>query len=89
MQDVAPYILVPMSIVAEQLDERLRQLDPQAAAHLERLVRELLALTQPSSHGTAPGSSEERTSTMAAIAAIAEPMGTMTNEDIDRAVYGE
>ena len=77
-----------MSIVAEQLDERLRQLDPQTAAHVERLVREVLALTQPPSQGTAPRLPADRTPTLAALAAIAEPMGAMTNEEIDRAVYG-
>jgi hypothetical protein len=29
------------------------------------------------------------TPTLAALAAIAEPMGAMTNEEIDRAVYGQ
>ena len=76
-----------MSIVAEQLDERLRQLDPQTAARVERMVREILAITDPiasskgapASHASAP---------LASLAGYAEPMGTMTNEAIDRAVSG-
>ena len=76
-----------MSIVAEQLDQRLRQLDPQTAARVERMVREILAITAPiawskgapAAHSSAPLSS---------LAGYAEPMGAMTNEEIDRAVYG-
>jgi hypothetical protein len=33
-----------MSIIARELDERLRTLDPRRAAHCEQLVREVLAL---------------------------------------------
>jgi hypothetical protein len=33
-----------MSIIAQELDERLRTLDPQRAARCEQLVRDVLAL---------------------------------------------
>ena len=76
-----------MSIVAEQLDQRLRQLDPQTAARVERMVREILAITDPipSSNGTPAG---HTSAPLASLAGYAEPMGTMTNEEIDRAVSG-
>ncbi len=76
-----------MSIVAEQLDQRLRQLDPQTAARVERMVREILAITAPiaSSKGAPAAHSSPP---LSSLAGYAEPMGAMTNEEIDRAVYG-
>ena len=74
-----------MSTLAEQLDERLQRLDPQTAAHVERVVREVLALTEP----VAQGRSGEPGPGLDALASLAEPMGRLTNADIDRAVYGE
>jgi hypothetical protein len=76
-----------MSIVAEQLDERLRQLDPQTAARVERMVREILASTDPNASSNRVPDGHAITP-IASLAGYAEPMGTMTNEEIDRAVYG-
>ena len=75
-----------MSTLAEQLDARLQQLDPQTAAHVERVVREVLALTDPAIQDSMPARSPQGTG-LADLAAFAEPMGRLTNAEIDRAVY--
>jgi hypothetical protein len=78
-----------MSKLAQELDERLQHLDPETAAHVERLVREALALTRPPSPGTtAQPAATAGTPTLEVLASIAEPMGPMTDEEMDRAIYG-
>ena len=76
-----------MSTLAEQLDARLQQLDPRTAAHVEQVVREILALTEPATQDVSPLRSPQGTG-LAELATFAEPMGTLTNAEIDRAVYG-
>ena len=76
-----------MSTLARELDERLQSLDPQTAARVERLVREVLALTETAR--PAPFSADPKnTGSLRELAALAEPMGALTNEEIDRAIYG-
>jgi hypothetical protein len=52
-----------MNAIAKELDDRLRSLDPQTAAHVEKLVREALALVDHhaagGNHGWPPGYFEE------------------------------
>lgn len=75
-----------MSILAAELDERLQQLDPRTAAHVEQLIREALALTE-----MAPASSPRGTSAngLLALADAAEPMGVLSNREIDACIYGQ
>ena len=87
MQQIPAGCIRPrMSIVAEQLDERLRELDPQTAARVERMVREILAITDPAAMEKREAS--RRGTPLASLADHAEPMGVLTNADIDCAVYG-
>lgn len=74
-----------MSILAAELDQRLQQLDPRTAAHVEQLIREVLALTE-----TAPVTAEGGTSAagLLGLADAAEPMGVLSNVQIDACVYG-
>ena len=71
-----------MSRIAQDLDETLRRLDLQSAQRLERVVRELLVQAEPPATGQDAGGS------LADLAAHAEPMGVLTNAEIDRAIYG-
>jgi hypothetical protein len=75
-----------MSILAAELDERLQQLDPRTAAHVERLIREALALTE--SVPAPPDGGRSATGLMA-LAEAAEPMGVLSNREIDACVYGQ
>lgn len=43
-----------MSSIAQELDRRLQTLDPERAAHCERLVREVLALLDDETSSTQP-----------------------------------
>ena len=69
-----------MSCIAQDLDDTLRRIDPQAAKRVERLVREILALAE------SPATGEGRS--LLDLAAHAEPMGVLTNAEIDQAIYG-
>lgn len=74
-----------MSILAAELDQRLQQLDPRMAAHVERLIREVLALTE-----AAPVTPEVGISAagLLGLADVAERMGVLSNGEIDACVYG-
>ena len=75
-----------MSTLAEELDEHLRKLDDRTALHVERLVREIVALTTPPRDPARP--QRENSAGLLELAALAEPMGAMTNAEIDEAIYG-
>lgn len=75
-----------MSSLAKELDERLRKLDPRTAEHVERLVREVLALTEVTD-GT-NSKMADNDDGLLRLAEAAEPLGAMTNAEIDRVVYG-
>lgn len=75
-----------MSTLAEELDAHLQKLDPRTAQRVERLVRDVFALTEPAGHAGVPA--ENDGGGLMWLAAIAEPMGAMTNTEIDQAVYG-
>lgn len=75
-----------MSTLAQELDEHLQRLDPATAGHVERLVREVLALTKPIAQPATVTHGEEEG--LHQLARLAEPLGTLTNAEIDRAVYG-
>ena len=71
-----------MSSIAQELDETLRLIDPQAAQRVERLVREILVLVKPSN------AREDAGPSLLDLADRAEPMGVLTNAEIDQAIYG-
>lgn len=71
-----------MSRIAQDLDETLRRIDPHAAIRVERLVREILVLAEP------PLAAESNGLSLLELAGYAEPMGVMTNAEIDQAIYG-
>ena len=71
-----------MSSIAQELDETLRRIDPQAAQRIERLVREILILAAP------PDVGRDGSPSLLDLADHAEPMGTLTNAEIDQAIYG-
>ena len=75
-----------MSTLAEELDAHLQKLDPRTAQHVERLVRDVFALTEPAGNLGAPLANDN--DGLLGLAAVAEPMGAMTNAEIDQAVYG-
>ncbi len=78
-----------MSAIAQELDETLRRIDPGAAERVTRLVRGILLLVEGRNgiNGcTAPEQDEE--TLLLNLAAHAEPMGVLTNAEIDLAVYG-
>lgn len=74
-------------IETRQNEERLQNLDAKTAAHVERVVREVLALTETPRLPTTPADAKA-VGSLLELAAIAEPMGALTNDDIDRAIYG-
>ena len=76
-----------MSTLASELDERLQNLDAKTAAHVERVVREVLALTEATRPPAKPADAKAA-SALLDLADLAEPMGALTNEEIDRAIYG-
>ena len=71
-----------MSSLAQELDETLRRIDPQAAQRVEHLVREILALADP------PIAEKGNGASLLKLADHAEPMGDLTNDEIDQAIYG-
>ncbi len=75
-----------MSTLAEELDAHLQRLDPRTAQHVERLVRDVFALTEPGPNADAPWVDDHEG--LLPLAAVAEPMGAMTNAEMDQAVYG-
>ena len=75
-----------MSILASELDERLHQLDTRTAAHVEQLIREVLALTEVAPASVKDGMSPEG---LLSLAAAAGPMGVLSNREIDACVYGQ
>lgn len=75
-----------MSTLAEELDAHLQRLDPRTAQHVERLVRDVFALTEPAGNAATPRMDDREG--LLRLAAVAEPMGAMTNAEIDQAVYG-
>jgi|GEM_PF-5328597 len=75
-----------MSHLASELDQRLHQLDPRTAAHVERVIREVLALTESVPVAVDGGTSPEGLLTLAD---AAEPMGVLSNREIDASVYGQ
>ncbi|HEV7401673.1 MAG TPA: hypothetical protein VGO11_02060 [Chthoniobacteraceae bacterium] len=76
-----------MSSLARELDEYLQSLDPERAQHVEAAIRGLMAMTkaQPPLDLDVP---IDESDGLDSLAAFAEPMGPMTNEEIDRAIYG-
>jgi hypothetical protein len=78
-----------VSTLAEELGERLQRLDPQTAAHVERAIREVLALTESVAQEPSAKLVNRQGTELAALASLAEPMGRPANADIDRAIYGE
>ncbi len=75
-----------MSILAAELDERLQQLDSRTAAHVEQLIREVLALTEVAPASEKDGMSAEG---LLSLAAAAEPMGVLSNREIDACIYAQ
>ncbi len=75
-----------MSTLAEELDAYLQRLDPRTAQRVERLVRDVFALTEPAGNADAPRMDD--CEGLLRLAAVAEPMGAMTNAEMDQAVYG-
>ncbi len=77
-----------MSGIAQELDETLRRIDPRAAARVTRLVRDIL-LAEAHADSPAPaGPVPDSADSLLELAALAEPMGRLTNEEIDLAIYG-
>jgi len=74
-----------MSTLAKELDERLQNLDPRTAEHVERLVREVLALTEATASTRQVADEFDG---LLRLAEAAEPLGAMTNAEIDGAIYG-
>lgn len=75
-----------MSILARELEQRLHELDPRTADHVERLIREVLALTEASPAVVEGGTSPEG---LLRLADAAEPMGVLSNREIDADIYGQ
>lgn len=75
-----------MSILAQEVDELLRKLDPERAQQLESAIRGALARASVAEADLRSAGFE--TDGLDALAAYAEPMGPLTNEEIDRAIYG-
>jgi hypothetical protein len=73
-----------MSSLARDLDEYLQTLDPERAQHVEAAIRGLMAKPQPEDADDASYSGKG----MLGLAHHAVDMGSMTNEEIDRAIYG-
>jgi hypothetical protein len=75
-----------MSILAQEVDELLQKLEPERAQQLEAAIRGALALASvPEADLRSAGFA---TDGLDALTAYAEPMGPLTNEEIDRAIYG-
>ncbi len=73
-----------MTAIATELDRKLQTLDPQAAAYLEQLVREVLQQVEQSP--TEPPTSE---AVIAHRAHIAKFAGIWAGEDFERPPQGE
>ena len=78
-----------MSGIAQELDAALQRIDPREAERITRLVRGILLLAEtpaePEAAGLSSPAAEEQ---LLGLAAYAEPMGVLTNSEIDQALYG-
>ena len=74
-----------MTAIARELDARLRTLDPDTAAHVERLVREALALADArqteAGRGWPPGYFEETAGAFAGEPLERPPQGTLEDRE--------
>lgn len=79
-----------MSGIARELDETLQRIDPSAAERVTHLVREILLLAETQGVPNKPVRNELAKATrLLDLATHAEPMGTLTNAEIDEAIYGQ
>jgi hypothetical protein len=68
--------------IAQELDATLRRIDAHSAQRIERLVREILVLAE------LPCVDDESGPSLLELSDHSEPMGVLTNAEIDRAIYG-